>query len=267
MIPLSDNTGERQGRPWLTMTLIALNALAFIYTIILDPNERWIFQFRFGVVPLEFTNGELFDTLVALPQNAAVAPIVPTWVTLFTSMFLHGGWAHILGNMVFLWVFGDNLEHQFGRIGFLLFYLATGIFASATHILFNWDSGVPAIGASGAIAGVLGAYLLLFPRRRVRTLFMAGLIMFLDVPAIWLLLMWILIQFLQGLGGLAGGSGGVAYWAHVGGFVAGVGGVAVWRILLRQNIWQPDRYESTQNVLYQYDDDDDEYYDPPAWRR
>lgn len=133
MIPISDNAGERHGAPWLTITLIIINALAFLYTIILDPEQRAIFHFRFGVVPYEFTHGELFDQIMSLPEYAAVAPLVPSWMTLFTSMFLHGGWAHILGNMVFLWVFGDNLERHFGRVGFLVFYLATGVLASA-HI-------------------------------------------------------------------------------------------------------------------------------------
>ncbi len=263
MIPLSDNVGDRQGTPWLTVTLIALNALAFLYTIILDPQERWIFHFRFGVVPLEFTDGDWFDTLVTLPVNAEVAPLVPSWMTLFTSMFLHGGWAHILGNMVFLWVFGDNLERHFGRIGFLAFYLAVGVLASGMHILFNWDSRIPAIGASGAIAGVLGAYLLLFPRRRVRTLFMAGFITVMEIPAVWLLVMWIVIQLFSGVGGLvvAGAGGGVAYWAHVGGFIAGAGIIAGWRVLKREPIWQPNRFEPTRSTLYQYDDDDG-----GAWR-
>ncbi len=265
MIPLSDNVGGRHGTPWLTITLIVINALAFLYTIILDPEQRAIFHFRFGVVPFEFTNGAVFDQIMSLPEYAAIAPIVPSWMTLFTSMFLHGGWAHILGNMVFLWVFGDNLEHHFGRVGFLVFYLATGVLASATHILFNWDSSIPAIGASGAIAGVLGAYLLLFPRRRVRTLFMMGLITVMEIPAVWLLVMWMVIQLFQGVGGLvvAGGGGGVAYWAHVGGFVAGAGIVAGWRILRREKVWQPNRYETNRSRLYQYDDDDDDYYEPP----
>ena len=269
MIPLSDSTGERQGIPWLTIVLIVLNVAAFIYTLSLDPLERGIFHFRFGVVPLEFTDGDLYGSLVALPQNAAVAPIVPTWVTLFSSMFLHGGWAHIIGNMLFLWVFGDNLEHHFGRIGFLVFYLATGAIAAGGHILFNWDSTIPAIGASGAIAGVLGGYLLLFPKRRVRTLVMMGFITVMNVPAVWLLVMWMVIQLFSGVGGLLveGGGGGVAYWAHVGGFVGGAAIVAGWRALTRQKIWQPNKYEPTQTILYQYDDDDDEYYHPRYRRR
>ena len=270
MIPLADSAGGRHGTPWLTMTLIVINAIAFLYTIILDPEQRAIFHFRFGVVPLEFTDGELFDSAMALPQYAAIAPIVPSWMTLFTSMFLHGGWAHILGNMLFLWVFGDNLEHHFGRVGFLVFYLATGVLASATHILFNWDSGIPAIGASGAIAGILGAYLLLFPRRRIRTLFMAGFITVMEIPAIWLLVMWMVIQLFSGVGGLvvAGGGGGVAYWAHVGGFIAGAAIVAGWRILRRERVWQPNRYETDTAHLYQYDDEDDDDYPPtpPGYR-
>ena len=171
---------------------------------------------------------------------------------------------------MFLWVFGDNLEHHFGRVGFLVFYLATGVLASVTHILFNWDSGIPAIGASGAIAGILGAYLLLFPRRRIRTLFMAGFITVMEIPAIWLLVMWMVIQLFSGVGGLvvAGGGGGVAYWAHVGGFIAGAAIVAGWRILRRERVWQPNRYETDTAHLYQYDDEDDDDYPPtpPGYR-
>ncbi len=269
MIPLSDSVGERHGTPWLTITLIAINAVAFLYTVLLEPLDRNIFHFRFGVVPLEFTHPEIFHSAIA-STPVDLTPLVPSWATLLTSMFLHGGWAHIVGNMVFLWVFGDNLEHHFGRAGFLGFYLATGVIASATHILFNWDSTIPTIGASGAIAGVLGAYLLLFPRRRVKTLFMMGFITVMDVPAVWLLVLWGIIQVFSGVGSIVSTQGGgVAYWAHVGGFIAGAASIVAWRILKREPIWQPDRYEVPVRELYRYDDDDDDDYPPSPpryWR-
>ncbi len=275
MIPLSDSGGApSHTTPWVTISFIAVNAVAFLYTVFLDPQDSQIFLFRFGVVPLEFTQPDLFRLRVESVQEFDVTPLVPSWATLITSMFLHGGWMHILGNMLFLWVFGDNLEHHFGRAGFIAFYLICGVLASGAHILFNQDSLIPAVGASGAIAGVLGAYLLLFPRRRVRTLFMVGLITVMEVPAVWMLAIWAAIQIFSGIisiGAIAPG-GGVAYWAHVGGFAAGVGIVAGWRIHRREPVWQPDRYEAhTPHPSYYDDDDDDDYPSippghTPRWR-
>ena len=273
MIPLADSSKTPGATAWVNITFIAINIAAFLFTVFLSELDRNIAYFRFGVVPLEFTNADVFNVIVERTTSVDVSPIVPSWATLITSMFLHGGWAHILGNMVFLWVFGDALESRFGHVGYAAFYLAGGIAASAVHILFNWESLVPAVGASGAIAAILGAYLLLYPRRRIRTLFMMGFITIMNVPALWLLVMWAIIQVFSGIGsiGSTATGGGVAYWAHVGGFVAGVAAIAGWRILKRERVWQPDRYE--QRVLYEYDDDDDDYYDDyppprgPSWRR
>ena len=273
MIPLADSSRDSRSTAWVNITFITINVAAFLFTLLLGELDRNIAYFRLGVVPLEFTNPEIFTGIVERTTAVDVTPIVPSWVTLITSMFLHGGWAHILGNMVFLWVFGDALEGHFGHVGYAVFYLLGGIAASAAHIFFNWESLIPAVGASGAIAAVLGAYLLLFPRRRIRTLFMAGFITVMNVPALWLLIIWAVIQVFSGVGSLGSTAtgGGVAYWAHVGGFIAGVGAIAVWRLLLRQSVWQPDRYD--HNVLQTYDDDDDDYYDDypphrgPPWRR
>jgi membrane associated rhomboid family serine protease len=138
-------------------------------------------------------------------------------------MFLHGGWGHLLGNMLFLWIFGDNIEHRLGHVRFVLFYLGAGLVASAAHIMFNAASAVPAVGASGAISGVLGGYLLMFPGNRVYVLTWGGVM---AVPAMFMLGLWIVTQFVNGVGSLAltpeTGGGGVAYMAHIGGFVAGL---------------------------------------------
>jgi len=152
-----------------------------------------------------------------------------TWQALFSSMFLHGGWGHLLGNLWFLWIFGNNVEDSMGHLRFLLFYLMTGLVASAAHIASDPGSVVPVVGASGAISGVMGAYLLLYPRARVRTLLV--LIVFftlIDVPAFVYLGYWFLLQ-LASAQLTAGSGGGVAFWAHVGGFVAGLGLILVFR--------------------------------------
>ena len=152
-----------------------------------------------------------------------LAPTIPLpfWTTLLTSMFLHGGWMHLGGNMLYLWIFGDNLEKVMGAGRFLFFYLACGIAAGLAHIFFSGASNVPTVGASGAISGVLGGYIVLFPRNRVRVLMRGGIV---ALPAIAVLGFWILIQLVSGIGSLAvtSDSGGVAYMAHVGGFVAGL---------------------------------------------
>ena len=172
------------------------------------------FVTAWGVVPREYSVGR--DLAPLIP--------VPFWSTLLTSMFLHGGWMHLGGNMLYLWIFGDNLEHRMGHARFLVFYLLCGLGAGAAHIVFNSGSTVPTVGASGAISGVLGGYLLLFPGNRVRVLTRGGVM---AVPAYYVLGFWIFIQFISSLGSMAdtsqtGEGGGVAYLAHVGGFVAGL---------------------------------------------
>ena len=215
MIPIGDQNIKGQGPAFITISFIALNILAFLLEIN-QPSEAALQSFveAWGVVPREYTEG------VDLPPGIPY----PVWSTLFTSMFLHGGWGHLLGNMLFLWVFGDNVEHRIGHGRFFAFYLATGIAAALAHIFFNANSMIPTVGASGAISGVLGGYLLLFPRNRVYVLTWGGVM---TVPAIFMLGLWILMQFINGFGSLAttpetGGGGGVAYLAHIGGFIAGM---------------------------------------------
>jgi membrane associated rhomboid family serine protease len=211
MMPIGD---ENQGgpAPLVTWVLIALNVVAFFLELSRgSEGALQTFVTAWGVVPQEYAVGR--DLPPGIP--------LPFWSTLVTSMFLHGGWAHLLGNMLYLWIFGDNLERVMGQVRYLIFYLICGIAAGLAHIAFNSASTVPSVGASGAISGVLGGYILLFPRNRVRVLTRGGVA---AVPAFVMLGIWILIQFVSGLGSMAQTeqTGGVAYMAHIGGFVAGL---------------------------------------------
>lgn len=211
MIPLRD-LQSRKKTPWITILLIAINALLFVYELSLGPRlDGFLLQSAF--VPANLHQGPL---LPALGEGLADGLL---------SMFLHGGWLHFLGNMMFLWIFGDNVEERLGRGRFLAFYLAAGFAATAAHAWFNPLSTVPAIGASGAIAGVLGAYLFLHPLAKIRTLVVLFVfITTIDIPALVFLPVWFLIQLFSGVASLdAGGGegGGVAWFAHIGGFVAG----------------------------------------------
>lgn len=217
MIPISDDPGLRRLNPIVTMTLLLINVAAFIYQLTLGERALDGLVRSAGVVPLEFAT------------NRDVPPPAPAGyyvTTLLTSMFLHGGLLHIGSNMLFLWVFGDNVEDRLGHARFLLFYLLSGLGASALHIAFNWGSQIPSIGASGAIAGVLAGYLILFPRATIRTLvFLGPFITMTRVPALVLIGFWFLSQVFSGVAALGAASeqtSGVAFWAHVGGFLAGV---------------------------------------------
>ena len=212
MLPIGDEN-IRGGRPAiLTLLLIALNVLAFVMELTKSsPGALQAFIQAWGMVPRELTAGQ--DLPPTIP--------VPVWTTALTSMFLHGGWLHLGGNMLYLWIFGDNLEKVMGPVKFLIFYLLCGFAAAAAHVLSSPGSNVPTVGASGAISGVLGGYLLLFPRNRIRVLTRGGVA---QVPAILVLGLWIVIQLFSSLGSLAqtADTGGVAFLAHVGGFVAGL---------------------------------------------
>jgi rhomboid family protein len=204
-------------------------------------------QFQAGVV-CPGTND--FDEAVARSQANPGANLGPFqidqkawWETLFTSMFMHGGWLHIIGNMLFLWVFGNNIEDKMGRLKFLLFYVLAGLIAVYTQALIDPGSTAPTIGASGAIAGVLGAYALLFPRARVLTLiFIIFFVTLVEIPALILLAIWFILQFIPALGQVAvdsGGDQGVAYFAHVGGFVFGLAVAGVMLAVMRRRRTQP----------------------------
>ncbi len=202
--PIGDTQVEGGFKPYVSYTLIAINVALFLYEVTLNTQECQAFLFEYGTIPAEISRGIDMHTL-------------------FTSMFLHGGWMHLIGNMLFLWVFADNIEAIVGNVMFLFFYLAGGLMGSAAHILLDTGSIIPSIGASGAISAVMGAYLVMFPKSRIKV-FILFFTTF--MPALIFLLLWFGQQLLSGLGDLtpqATESAGVAWWAHIGGFVYGVG--------------------------------------------
>lgn len=207
MIPIRDHMPTRRASV-LTVLLIAANLAVFLFELLLSPRGRLQFTYAFGAVPYYITH----------------AWGLPAALTLVTSMFLHGGWLHILGNMLYLWIFGNNIEDAMGRLRFTIFYFACGLVAGLAQVYADPNSRVPGIGASGAIAGVLGAYLLLYPRARIDTLFIIGFFVQLgSVPAVIVLGFWFVLQLLNGaLSFGVAQSGGVAWFAHIGGFVAGL---------------------------------------------
>ncbi len=218
LFPIGDDNTDRRNVPVITWTLIGINILFFLYQMGNDP-----FTYGYSVVPREITEGRDLAGVVRLGGGGVQLYPGPTpiYLTIFTAMFMHGGLAHIGGNMLYLWIFGDNVEDRMGHIKFLIFYLLCGVLATAAHIFFQPKSIVPSLGASGAIAGVLGGYLVLFPHRGVRV-FQFGRVV--EMPALIVIGLWGLLQFISGFGSLGqgGSSGGVAYMAHVGGFVAGL---------------------------------------------
>jgi membrane associated rhomboid family serine protease len=213
MLPLKDDQ-PRYSTPYVTWILIALNILIFLYQSILGPREGDQLLKVYGEVP-----AHLAAFLAGSHRYTPGDVIFP----FFTSMFLHGGWEHVLGNMWFLYIFGDNVEDYLGHVKYLVFYLLSGLLAMATQVAIYPHSNVPTIGASGAIAGVLGAYFLLYPRARVLTWFFVFIVY---IPAWFVLGEWFVLQFLYGTSALAAvhgrEMGGVAFWAHVGGFIAGM---------------------------------------------
>ncbi len=207
MIPIGDDNVKGARPPLVNYALIAINVLVFLYESTLAPGALQEFFNQWAVQPVEILAGQQL-------------------ITLLTSMFLHGGWLHLIGNMVFLAVFGDNIEAVLGHIGYLIFYLAGGLAATAAHILFNLDSVIPSLGASGAIAAVMGAYVVMFPRSRVHALIFFGFFVRITrVSALLFLGIWFVTQLFSGVAGLGAQTAqtsGVAFWAHIGGFVFGL---------------------------------------------
>ena len=247
MFPISDSDLTTRTRPMVNLTMIGLCAAVFIYELIIGELGRVIFFYQFGVIPAELVHGLNLAILKTPAGNFNIDSPIPAWITVFTSMFIHGDWVHFAVNMLFLWVFGDNIEDRFGHLRYLLFYLAAGVAAVLLQTVTDTTSQLPTIGASGAIAGVLGAYLILFPYSRIRTLVFFFFIMFVRIRALFLLGFWFLLQFFGGIGSLGPSAqgGGVAYWAHVGGFLLGITVAICYRLFTRQGP-RPSRPESTQ---------------------
>jgi membrane associated rhomboid family serine protease len=200
MFPIGDDDSARRTTPVVTYALIALNILFFF---------------------VELSGGDPFIEHWSVVPRRLLANPSTDFPTLFTSMFMHAGWLHLGGNMLYLWIFGDNVEDSFGHLKFLIFYLLCGIAATLAQLAFSTGSNVPNLGASGAIAGVLGAYILLFPRGQVKVLMGRGVI---PMPALVVIGLWIVLQFVSGIGSItnSAATGGVAYMAHIGGFLAGI---------------------------------------------
>jgi membrane associated rhomboid family serine protease len=232
VFPIGDDNSDRLTTPVVNYVLIALNVLVFVVFQGMGSNER--FTYSFSTVPQEIVTGRdvvTQDRVLVEPRTGERIQVpglgetpIPVWLTLLTSMFMHGGLAHIAGNMWFLYIFGDNVEDDMGHGRYLLFYLLTGIIASLAHVAMNASGEaalIPSLGASGAISGVLGAYLVLHPRRQVQVILLRMLTV---VPGYVAVGLWFAFQLVSGLGLLGGGSqeGGVAYAAHIGGFIAGV---------------------------------------------
>jgi len=199
MLPIGDDNSTRRTVPLVTYALVAMNLLFFF---------------------VEMSGGEAFIMKWAFVPKRFLADPAADLLTLFTAMFMHAGWVHLGGNMLYLWIFGDNVEDRFGHVKFAIFYILCGLAATFAQLAFNSKSNVPNLGASGAIAGVLGAYILLFPKGKVRILQSQGVM---QVPALAAIGLWIVLQFFSGIGSIANtaDTGGVAYMAHIGGFVAG----------------------------------------------
>lgn len=225
LFPIGDDDRKLTRPTYVTIGLVIVNVMVFVFLQGFGTNEA--FTSGWSVIPYEILTGEdlvspratvIDGQRVSIPQSPGPTPI---YLTLLSSMFMHGGLMHILGNMLFLWIFGDNVEHRFGGRVFLGLYLASGIAGSCAQLMLDPDSVIPLLGASGAISGVMGAYLLLFPRNRVYTLILYFVV---ALPAVVVIGLWIGFQIFMGYGSVLdmSGGGGVAYAAHVGGFFAGL---------------------------------------------
>ncbi len=249
MLPLRDNIPSRS-TPFINYLMIAICGVVFAFQLADENDGRDEMVERLGMIPVRITRPDepVMIPKVVLQQTAsgirevtrtvpAAAPSFPAVFTLLTCIFLHGGWAHFIGNMWFLYIFGDNVEDRLGHFGYLVFYLVCGVAASTVHLLSDRSSIMPTIGASGAIAGVMGAYMLLYPRATVMTLIPLVVFMqIVSIPAPIFLGIWFLMQIFSGFGEASGEGAGIAWWAHIGGFVVGV---AIAFILNRLHFTRP----------------------------
>jgi membrane associated rhomboid family serine protease len=227
MIPLKDDIPS-YSPPVVTVALISINCLIFFYLSFLGEGFQ-LALVKWGAIPFEVTHGVELTPELAIPfevtHGVELTPELSFFapLSLFSSMFLHGGFLHLAGNMLYLWIFGDNVEDQLGHVKFFIFYILCGLAASLLHIITAPNSKVPMVGASGAIAGVLGAYMIRFPRARILTLIFLGFfIRIVAVPALFVLGFWFILQLLYAFPSIGSTSGGVAWFAHVGGFLAGI---------------------------------------------
>lgn len=256
LFPISDDDRRLSGTAYITIGLVLANLAVFFLLQQAGANEA--FTYGWSVIPREIVSGadlvapqevRLGEEVVSIPQAPGPTPI---YLTILSAMFMHGGFAHLFGNLLYLWIFGDNVEHRFGSRLFLGFYLVSGLAATVAQIVLDTASVVPNLGASGAISGVLGAYLVLFPRNRVYAIFFFNII---SIPAILAIGVWILFQLFNGYGAIMASQetvGGVAYGAHIGGFVAGAIMALVMRPLVKQerpNVFQ-HREASTSRRLW-----------------
>jgi membrane associated rhomboid family serine protease len=249
LLPIGDDDRKLSGPAFVTIGLILANLAVFFLLQQMGANEE--FTYGWSLIPREITTGEdltspqsltIQGREVEIPQAPGPTPI---YLTILSSIFMHGGFAHLFGNLLYLWIFGDNVEHRFGAIPFLLFYLVSGIAGSAAQIALDPDSVIPNLGASGAISGVLGAYMILFPKNRVHAIFFFRII---SIPAIVAIGLWIVFQFISGYGAIMvseESAGGIAYGAHIGGFFAGMILAAIMRVFIKKE---------RQNVLSRYDE-------------
>ena len=242
MFPLSDPDIPRQTRPILTIVLIVTNVLVFAYQFFLNDIDTFILTYKFGAIPAEILGNRYLETfpvrLGLRIYHLDIATPIPSLATIFTSMFMHGGFMHLFGNMLYLWVFGNSLEDRMNRLVFLVFYLVSGTVAVLAHSMIEPLSLIPMVGASGAVSGILGAYLVLYPTSRINTLVVFGLITTIAIPAYVFLGIWFLLQLFNSIGSIGpevATSGGVAYFAHVGGFMVGILVGVVYRLVKSGN--------------------------------
>jgi membrane associated rhomboid family serine protease len=231
MLPIGDDNSDRRIQPYITYALIVINILVFV--LLQGAGQNIDFTFAYSAVPAEILTGhdivtpasEIIDpnTGINYYQPGLGETKIPVYLTLITSIFMHGGWAHLGGNMLYLFIFGDNIENRLGHTRYLVFYLLTGLLASLAHVFSTYfmqqSSLVPSLGASGAISAVMGAYMFLYPQRKVKVFAVFNVFL---LPAVVVLGFWIVMQIVNGLGMLGGEQGGVAYAAHIGGFIAGL---------------------------------------------
>lgn len=261
MIPFADSDVHHRSLPIVNMALIGINALVFLYALQLggggylwggnDP-DTFVFFLKWGFIPEELSSGQAFTRLGLGFTSVDIESPLPTWATIFSSMFIHGGLFHFAGNMAFLWVFGDNIEDRLGHLKYLVFYLASGVAATLSHFAIDSSSQTPLVGASGAIAGVMGAYLLLYPFNRIKALVIFYFITVVELQALIFLGIWFFLQVINSLGTLGLSSGvNVAFMAHVGGFIAGILLIAGFKLFTGEAIIPSRRRRNPRDYWYQ----------------